>query len=421
MKVCFETFGCRLNKAEALEMEAAYLADGWETTARHADADLIVVRGCSVTARAQRDCEKLIAHLKRRYPCTRLLVCGCLSGKSKGMDATERVPPASRPGGTGSVPSASRPGGTGSVPSAIPPSDAPVPTRTARAYLKVQDGCSGRCTFCIVPKFRGASVSVPFGELLDKARRFVDAGYREIVVTGCNLSLYASGGKRLPELVSALASVSPDCRVRLGSVEPGACAMETVRAMAESANVCRFLHVPVQSGSNRILAAMKRPYLVRDVEALVLSSVKFLPNLGLGCDVMTGFPDESALDFAATEGLLRRLPFNRAHVFPYSERPGTLAAGFGGAVPKDVRSARAHRLSELAARKRAQFARRFVGQEVEIVVEDEGKAVGWTGEYLRCRAATPAPRKSRVRVLVTRVLADATLEGRLTRECRFLV
>jgi len=382
MKVCFETFGCRLNKAEALEMEAAYLADGWERTEKHADADLIVVRGCSVTARAQRDCEKLIEHLKRHYPKTPLRICGCLP----------------------SHPS-----------SPIPHHSSPIPTRTARAYLKVQDGCSGRCTFCIVPKFRGASVSVPFAELLDKARRFVDAGYREIVVTGCNLSLYAAGGKRLPDLVSVLADVSADCRIRLGSLEPGACALETVRAMAEKANVCRFLHVPVQSGSNRVLSAMRRPYLVRDVEDLVAAAEKFLPNLGLGCDVMTGFPDESKLDFAATEGLLRRLPFNRAHVFPYSERPGTPAAGFGGTVPKDVRSARAHLLAEQMQRKRLQFARRFLRKEVEIVVERDGRAEGWTGEYLRCKAAGPAPRKSRVRIVVTHVHGDATLEGRLAK------
>ncbi len=392
MKVCFETFGCRLNKAEALEMEADYLAKGWERTESHAEADLFVVRGCSVTARAQRDCEKLIDHLKRRYPRTPLRVCGCLSLKSSVPVPRSPFPVSSSP---------------------VPAPEFPIPTRTARAYLKVQDGCSGRCTFCIVPKFRGPSASRPFAEAVARARRFVDAGYREIVLTGCNLSLYASEGKRLPELLSALAAVSPDCRIRLGSLEPGACARETVQAMAESANVCRFLHIPVQSGSNRILAAMKRPYLVRDVEALVSTATRLLPNLGLGCDVMTGFPDESDFDFSATEGLLRRLPFNRAHVFPYSERPGTLAAGFGGALPKAVRSARAHRLAELMRRSREQYARRFLGQEVEIVVERESQTEGWTGEYLRCRTVSPVPRKARARIFVTRVHGDATLEGRL--------
>lgn len=369
-------------------MEAAYLAKGWTVTARPAEADLLVVRGCSVTARAQRDCERRIDHLRRHYPKTPLRLCGCLPKATKA-----------------SSPAAQLASGAAAVPA--------VPTRTARAYLKVQDGCSCACTFCIVPTFRGASVSVPFADVLDKARRFVEAGYRELVVTGCNLALYSSEGRHLPELVSALAAVSADCRIRLGSLEPGPCARETVSAMAAAPNVCRFLHIPVQSGSNRILAAMKRPYLVRDVEALVGTATKLLPGLGLGCDVMTGFPDESAFDFAATEGLLRRLPFNHAHVFPYSERPGTLAAAFGGAVPKDIRSARAHQLADLVRTKREQFARRFLGREVEIVVEGERKTEGWTGEYLRCRTVSPAPRKARARIAVAKVHGDATLEGRL--------
>lgn len=369
-------------------MEAAYLAKGWTVTARPAEADLLVVRGCSVTARAQRDCERRIDHLRRHYPKTPLRLCGCLP------KATKAPSPAAQ---------------LASEAAAVPA----VPTRTARAYLKVQDGCSCACTFCIVPTFRGASVSVPFADVLDKARRFVEAGYRELVVTGCNLALYSSEGQHLPELVAALAAVSADCRIRLGSLEPGPCARETVSAMAAAPNVCRFLHIPVQSGSNRILAAMKRPYLVRDVEALVGTATKLLPGLGLGCDVMTGFPDESAFDFAATEGLLRRLPFNHAHVFPYSERPGTLAAAFGGAVPRDVRSVRAHQLADLVRTKREQFARRFLGREVEIVVEGERKTEGWTGEYLRCRTVSPAPRKARARIAVAKVHGDATLEGRL--------
>ena len=386
MKVCFETFGCRLNKAEALQMEAEYLAKGWELTETHKDADLFVVRGCSVTARAQYECEKLIAHLRRHYPTTPVRTCGCLEQKNTKAK-------------TGLVPDDSK---------------SALPTRTARAYLKVQDGCAGKCTFCIVPKFRGASVSVPFTELSDRAKRFIDAGYHEIVVTGCNLSLYASEGKRLPELMAALAALAPEsCRIRLGSLEPGACAVETVHVLAENASICRFLHVPIQSGANRILMAMKRPYLLRDIDALLTTAIKLMPNLGLGCDLMTGFPDESDIDFIATKGLLQRFPFTNAHIFPYSERPGTAAAGFGGAVPKPIRSLRAHELSHLANESRRKFATTFSGKTVELVVEDEKKVIGWTGEYLRCETIVgSAPRKSLVKVFVTKTKGDR-LYGRL--------
>lgn len=380
MKVCFETYGCRLNKAEALQMEADYLAAGWETTTVHKDADLIVVRGCSITQRAQSDCENLIAHLKKHYPNTAVHVCGCLRAKN-------HHPP---------------------LPAMLKmKADDALPDRTARAYLKVQDGCAGKCAFCIVPSFRGQSVSVAFDAVLGKAKRFIEAGYHEIVVTGCNLALYSSRGKRLPELLTALAGLDAGCRVRLGSVEPGDCAREVVHAMAETPNICRFLHLPIQSGSNRILRAMRRPYLMRDVDELVTEATKLMPVLGLGCDVMTGFPDETDLDFMSTMGLLKRHPFTNAHVFPFSGRPGTPAVTFPNSVPKPIRSRRAHEVSRFMTVQREKFARTFLGETVEVVIEDMVKGKGWTGEYFRCHVKNALlPRKSIVRARVTQVKSD---------------
>lgn len=382
MKVCFETFGCRLSRAEALDQEAELAARGWTRTEGHADADLIIVRGCSVTQRAQRDCERLIEHIRRKYPLKRLVVTGCLSDKSKAFTLKPRAE------------------GT----------PAPVPTRTARAYLKVQDGCSGKCTFCIVPKFRGSPVSVDFAEAVARARQFVDAGYREIVVTGCNLSLYESGGKRLPDLVAALADVAPpsegarSCRVRIGSVEPSPVLRDLLEVIAERGNVCRFLHVPVQSGSNRILASMGRPYSTRDVDKFVHDARGLVPGIALGCDLMTGFPDEGDLDFLATKGMLTRVRFDRVHVFPFSERPGTPAEKLQGAVPGEIRRARARELAKEADRLRGAAAKEFVGRTVELVVEDEKSCAGWTSEYFWCSCPhSHAARRSLVKAKVRSV------------------
>ena len=377
MKVCFETFGCRLNKAEALQMEAEYLAKGWETTKDHKEADLFVVRGCSVTRRAQEDCEKLIAHLRRHYPAKMVRVCGCLS------QATRTKTPDSVS------------------------DDVPVPTRTARAYLKVQDGCAGKCTFCIVPKFRGLSESVDFVRVLDRAKRFVDAGYHEIVVTGCNLALYASQGKRLHDLLLALADVDTGCRIRLGSVEPEISTLETVRAMSERPNICHFLHLPIQSGANRILKVMRRPYQIHDVDKIISTATELMPDLGLGCDLMTGFPNENELDFSATVGLLKRFPFSKVHVFPFSKRPGTPAAGFPNQIPRTVKTSRARMLSEAAVAARQKFAQSFIGKTVELVIEDAQKVAGWTGEYLPCKIeGSEVPRKELVRARVYNVKGD---------------
>lgn len=388
MKVCFITFGCRLNKAEALQMEADYLASGWQLTDVHADANLFVVRGCSVTSRAQNECEKLISHLKRRYPTAQIRVEGCLEKKALLQVHALHL---------------------------APPESSKLPVRTARAYLKVQDGCAGKCTFCIVPKFRGESRSEDFTSLLDQARRFVDAGYHEIVVTGCNLSLFASQGNRLPDLVAALAELDSACRIRIGSLEPGSCALETISAMAEHKNVCRFLHLPVQSGSDRILRAMNRPYAAEDIVRAVELASELMPNLGLGCDIITGFPGETELDFAATKGLLKRMPFNNAHVFPYSVRPGTPAADLPLQISRPVRATRARELSKLMVLKRINFAKSFVGKTVEIIVEDALKSSGWTSEYLQARPLFGiAARKSFLRLFITKYKGDR-LYGRVVK------
>lgn len=364
MKVYFKTFGCRLNRAEALDLEAKFLANGWEKAEDYDDADLVIVRGCSVTVRAQRDTEKLIARLREKYPAKRIFTTGCLTDKTP--DAMiERAMHGSRPESEWN--------------------DFAVPVSTSRAYLKVQDGCNGQCTFCIVPRFRGQSVSEDFDAVLARAKRFLDCGYTELIVTGCNLSLYLSGGKRLPELLEALADIQGyGHRVRLGSLEPGPVAADVVRVIAERDNICKFLHIPIQSASNRILAEMRRPYKVRDLNTLIEKALQDIPVLGLGCDIITGFPGETDSDFCATFDFIKRLPFNNIHAFPYSERPGTMAEKIIPIIDKPLRSARARDLMALVRDKRKLFTRKFKGRTVEIVIEDAATLSGWTSEYLWC-------------------------------------
>ena len=256
-----------------------------------------------------------------------------------------------------------------------------------------------------MPQFRGKPQSTQFDDLLRRAERLRDeAGYGEIVLTGCNLSLYSSGGKRLPDLVAALAALG-GFRLRLGSLEPGAAAKETVAAVAESPNVCRSLHLAVQSASNTVLGAMRRPYGTPELESLLARIDTLLPNCGLGCDIMTGFPGETELDFRESAAFVARHRFSNVHAFPFSRRPGTVAASLPRQCDHETRSGRAHEIADIARRNRADFAAAFRNREVEIVVEDEKDIAGWTGEYLWCTVPTAKsgdfPRKSirRVRVV----------------------
>lgn len=384
MTVAFKTFGCRLNRAEALDEEAQYLASGFIVVDLNGTPpDVIVVRGCSVTAKAQRDCEKEIARLRAHFPLSEIRLAGCLPG----IQSNNQTIPQSEN-------------------QTIPPT---VPLATSRAYLKVQDGCSGKCAFCIVPKFRGSPVSIPFFDVLARARAFLAAGYHELVVTGCNLALYRSQGHGLADLLSALAELEPSNRIRLGSLEPGICDGAILDAFERHPNICRFIHLSLQSGSDAVLKRMNRPYTVSDVAAFCSEAFRRLgPRLALGADIIAGFPGETEGDHELTKDVLRCLgeqPFANLHVFPYSERPGTPAATMDGALPRVVRLARARELEMLGRTQRATFAQTFVGQIVEVCVEKDGLH-GWTAEYLPCRLKGPAQRRSLVKVVVDHLEGD---------------
>ena len=388
MRICFVTFGCRLNRAESLDLESQYAAAGWDVVqlpspvdeVDELDAvvpDVVVVRGCSVTAKAQRDCEKKIAQLRARFPDAEILAIGCLPD-AKPIPAHLAPPP-------------------------FPDESAPVNRRLSRAYLKVQDGCSGKCAFCIVPSFRGSPVSVPFEQALSRARAYIDAGFREIVVTGCNLCLYRDSNRRLPELVSAIAGLeSSGHRVRLGSIEPGLCDTSLLDAMEANPNICRFLHLSLQSGSNRILRLMRRPYMIEHVaEFCADARRRFGERLAFGADVITGFPGETDADFESTKAFLSSQLttfISHLHIFPYSEREGTEAATMKPSVPVEVRRTRAKELEAIAAANHEKFARSLIGQEVQVCVERDGN--GRTDEYVRCVLKGSAPRRSIVRAMV---------------------
>ena len=373
MKVAFITFGCRLNRAESLDLEARYRAEGHSIVGEDAAPDLIIVRGCSVTAKAQRDCEKAIARLREDHPAAEVRILGCLPERDNGK------PPA-------------------------PPSKYVAPSGTSRAYLKVQDGCSGKCAFCIVPRFRGPPASEPFDELRARVESLMQSGYREIVLTGCNLALYRSGGRDFAALLDSLASMANGvARIRIGSLEPGVECKSVMDAIAVHANICRFLHLSLQSGSDRVLKRMRRPYGIELAENLCDDARERLGNdLSLGADVITGFPGESGDDFAATRDFLARHAFTNLHVFPFSERPGTPAAAMDGAVPRTVRIARARELSAFGNARREAFAQSFIGKEVEVCVERGGEH-GWTEAYLPCKWKDSAERRSLVRKRVVAV------------------
>jgi len=276
--------------------------------------------------------------------------------------------------------------------------DVDLPRRT-RALVKTQDGCDFHCAYCIVPAARGRPVSRPACEIVAEVRGLAQAGYREIVLTGANLGCYSDGHNRLTGLLTILERIAGIERIRLSSIELSTVEREIVDYMVNSEKLCRYLHVPLQTGDDELLAAMGRRYTVAEYRAFVEYACRRIPLLGLGTDVVSGLPGETERAFANTMALIRDLPFNNLHVFPYSRRTGTRAASMAAQVPASVKKRRAALLRDMAPLKLRAFAERCLGRPVAVLVEqlhDDGSATGWTGEYVEARLPRPSPQPNSI-------------------------
>lgn len=402
MRVFFKTFGCRLNQSEASKTGAVLRTAGWETVVSPDAADVICIHSCAVTATAESEGIRFLRRMKRDYPETFCVFSGCAAAEAGEADLILSGDERDRLGeillehfGTGSD------------------QDWLGGIRTARAFLKVQDGCDFFCSYCIVPYRRGGPVSRSAETCLSEAKRMIAAGFQELVLTGCNLSLYAGG---LPELVRQVSALPGLGRVRLSSIEPGSCEIALSELMREDPRICRFLHLPVQSGSDAVLKAMGRRYGVGELRARLDAILRNVPDIALGADFITGFPGETEADLEQTLALVGDYPWSNLHVFAYSERPGTPAAELPNRLPNTVRKERAGFLAALGEQKRVAFEKRFAFETVECVIEgidEEGTAHGWTGQYLPCRfKACGFGRKDLVQVYRVKVALGSNLGDR---------
>ncbi|MCH7761554.1 MiaB/RimO family radical SAM methylthiotransferase, partial [candidate division TA06 bacterium] len=258
-------------------------------------------------------------------------------------------------------------------------------------YVPIIHGCDLMCTFCIIPKVRGSSRSRPLSEILDEARRLVDAGYQEIALTGVNTGLYGEDLKdevHLVDVVKGLERISGLQRIRLNSLEPRCVTDELIDFAADSEKVCRHFHIPLQSGDDNILKGMGRRYRTRYYADLIEKIDRKIKDACFGADVMVGFQGEGETQFENTFHFIDNLPLTYLHVFTYSEREGTPAVRMKGRVPPRLKGERSLRLRELSKKKREEFHKRFIRQTVKVLVE--GKEVdetfsGLTDNYIRVR------------------------------------
>ena len=425
------TFGCKINFYDTQAIREAILDLGYREVPLRGEArdahglDLLVVNNCTVTARAGDRGAAAVRRLARQNPEAQIVVTGCLTEEDRravsvvpgvhfvvGNEEKDQIPALLQ--GAGLRPTRGRRSRD------IFELSASRFSHRTRAFLKVHDGCDSFCSYCIIPFLRGKSKSRTRDDVVAEARRFAEAGHREIVLTGIHLSQYGRDLRgedtRLVALLRELRTIDGIDRVRLSSIGEGAFSDEFVAAFQEDPGLCRFFHIPLQSGSDAVLGRMRRDYDVAVYLGTIDRIRELLPDAMIATDLMVGFPGETEEEFAESLATARRSEFAKMHIFPYSPRPRTKAAQLPDPVPADVVTARMREARRLDAELAAAHRQSRVGTEAQVLVERhrDGRARGSARAGFEVTFPAPGARESwwnrevAVRIIGER---DGRLEG----------
>jgi len=450
------TFGCKVNQCDSAGLFQNLTARGWTAASEGESPNLILVNTCTVTARADQQARQAVRRLAREHPGAAILVTGCyaqrapeemaaLPGVRVVMGNQEKAGLADLINSIDYVgiklsgfpsadaldsffPSPWRGEGQGGGENNLvfyvtgpgeefhPWPVSPFPQHT-RPRLKIQDGCNHGCAYCIVPKVRGRSRSLAGAEVETALEKLAAQDCREVVLTGVDLGQYGRDLNPHTDLAALLRRLRGQpwpFRVRLSSLEPHEVTLELLEECAAWENFCPHFHLPLQSGSGAVLRAMGRPYGPDDFRDLVMEINCRFPDAGLGLDVLAGFPGETATDFEATWSLVEALPVTYLHVFPFSPRPGTAAAGLAPLPHREVKR-RALVMRDLGRRKKVAFLESQLGKVRQVLVEREapeaGGLQGLTDNYLRVRLPGPAEWRNRLIQVRLREIRGETLVG----------
>jgi len=416
-RATFATLGCKVNQVDSAYLEQAFAAAGYEIVAWPGPAEVCVINTCTVTARAERSSRQMVNRARRNNPAALVVVTGCspVSGGGK-ADAYAQADLVT---GNAEKPhllslienlNAARPQwqvADVALSCAVEAGGAVLISDHVRSFLKVQEGCPAHCAYCIIPLVRGPSRSVPPDDVLAAARELLAQGQKEIVLTGIHLGAYGQDlmpALDLAELCRRLLHETALPRLRLSSLEPLEVTDDLLALMAADERFCPHLHIPLQSGSDRILRAMRRPYDLGRYEAIAAACRARVPGITIGADVLVGFPGENADTFAETMATLRRLQFPHLHVFPYSDRPGTEASRMPDKVPRATVLDWAERVRDIGNEIRHEHLKNQMGSEEVVLIEridEQGRAHGAGRNYLPViiEQALPIGEETAVRIV----------------------
>ena len=426
MKVAFYTLGCKVNQYETQALEQLLTQRGHTLVPFEGEADAYVINTCSVTAVSDKKSRQVIRRTRKTAPDALIAVCGCYP-QTHPQDMEElSIDLVSGTGDrTGFVDLLER---TWAERQPVTALDDAMKRRTfevlpagglegrTRAMLKVEDGCVNFCTYCIIPYARGPIRSLPLEEARAQAARLAAEGYRELVLTGIEISSWGHefrDGTSLIDLIEAVCAAAPDCRVRLGSLEPRTITEDFCRRASRLPNLCPHFHLSMQSGCDAVLKRMNRKYdTARYYESVALLR-RWFDRPGVTTDLIVGFPGETEEEFQETLAFIQKCAFSAMHIFPYSKRPGTPAAKMPGQVLKAVKEDRAHRAAAVAARMERTYLDQWVGETVPVLFEEEREGLwrGHTTRYTEVMAPSGENLHNRLRSVRVEGVEGGSLRG----------
>ena len=420
--VALHTLGCRLNNSETATIAQGMVDRGYCIVPFGQTADVVFINTCTVTDQADSTCRNLIRKALRSSPEGKIVVAGCYAQmEARKIQAIEGVDLILGNDEKYRVFDYLKEESQNIVQIERSQKFWPAQTTTVghhtRGFLKIQDGCNYVCSFCIIPFARGRSKAIPISQAIQQAQALVQQGFKEIVLTGVNLGEYeARSGERLDHLLRELAAVEGLQRIRLSSVEPNTITDKLLSTWASSPKFLPHFHLPLQSGDDGILRAMKRKYDTCDYRRIVAQITSHFPECAIGADIIAGFPGESEEQFQNTVQFLRELPITHFHVFPYSKRKQTVAAKMADHLPYPIKKRRVKELIALGEEKLQQFVGRQIGKKTQVLFEQldhQGQWVGYSENFIKVRVPSKHDLKNQIHGLVPSKQQGVELYGQI--------
>lgn len=408
-----EFLGCKANQSDALSYAGILQRAGWQEAREDQAAGLYLIQTCTVTMSADAQGRQLVRRIKRRHPGAKVLMTGCYAQRAekelREVAGADYVIGNLNPRKLDLMSDIA-----GNRVEELYP-DFPLPAATARTrpYIKIQDGCDARCSYCIIPSVRGRSRSLPVDEVICRVAMYRDSGYREMILTGISLGAYGkdlSPKRDLGFLMKQLDAMTGDFKIRISSLEPEEIGPEFIDIFTSSSRFQPHLHLPLQSASDTVLKKMRRQYLFQRYDSILTRLFDRMPDLNLGTDLLVGFPDEDAAAFDSTRRYFEQGPFAYAHVFPFSPRPETPAAQYVSSASHQEVSQRAADLRALSIAKNESYRRRFLGRS-RSALRLHGTGEALTDNYIRV-FITPDSRNAREIAVSVRI---DVVEGEITQ------